>query len=117
MKDNNILNKLNNDGLTLVEVIVSMTLLAIVAAILLTGVMAAGSINSRSVDLTNEGYNQASMLEEDSNDASDGVESNIRVTVGGESSLVSGYLISRNDDNTGVGFTMFVPEVVIPTPL
>lgn len=111
MKDNKaIWRKLNNSGLSLVEVIVSMTLLVIVATILLTGIMASGSINAKSVDLTNEGYNQAAILEEAANQGStEGANPSI-VWTSNTILGVDGFLISSKDDSTGVGFTMFLPK-------
>lgn len=107
MKDNNpILNKQNKAGFTLVEVIVSMTLLVIVAGILLTGVMSSSAINSRSTDLTNEGYRIAALLEE----KEDGNEDEVLISVNGQNIMVSGLLLSE-DNEAGVGFTMFVPDL------
>jgi type II secretory pathway pseudopilin PulG len=118
MKDKKaIWEKLNNSGLSLVEVIVSITLLVIVATILLTGVMASGSINAKSADLTNAGYNQAALIEEAYKNNSGGVSYSVVVSSLGVDSVISGFLISSKDDNTGVGFTMFVPsegEIIIP---
>lgn len=107
MKDKNgIFNKLSSDGFTLVEVIVSMTLLVIVAGILLTGVMTSGAINTKSTDLTNEGYRLAALLEE----KEDGEGDEVSITISGENEIifVSGVLLSEYNEE-GVGFTMFVP--------
>lgn len=118
MKDNNpVLKRINKSGFSLVEVIVSMTLLVVVATMLLTGVMAAAAINAKSTDLTNQGYNQAAELEEQYKNQLAGDNYDVTISAKGQNSVVSGYLITSKDDYTGVGFTMFVPisdEIIIP---
>lgn len=118
MKDNNtILKMIDKGGLSLVEVIVSMTLLVVVATILLTGVMAAAAINAKSTDLTNQGYTQAAELEDLYKNQLAGDNYDVAISVKGQNSVVSGYLITSKDDYTGVGFTMFVPisdEIILP---
>lgn len=113
MKDNNIIKdkKFNNYGFSLVEVIVSMTILVIVATILLAGVMTAGTIRSRSVDLTRAGFNQAAELEADADSFSGTGAETVQLSINSEDIQVTGDYISRLDDNTGVGFTMFMAQV------
>jgi prepilin-type N-terminal cleavage/methylation domain-containing protein len=93
-------------GFTLVEVVVSMTLLVVVATVLLTGVMAAGKIRSRSVDLTRAGYEQAALLEQMT-----GVSTGSQVLIVNrvQDYQVWGDLLETEDPETGVGFMVFQP--------
>jgi prepilin-type N-terminal cleavage/methylation domain-containing protein len=93
-------------GFTLVEVVVSMTLLVVVATVLLTGVMAAGKISSRSVDLTRAGYEQAALLEQMT-----GVSTGSQVLIVNrvQDYQVWGDLLETEDSETGVGFMVFQP--------
>lgn len=117
-KDKTRVSELNKNGFSLVEVIVSMALLVVVATILLTGVMTAGAINSRSVDLTRAGYNQATLLEETRNSPGsppNGVtveHSSLTVTIPVGDQEVFGYYMSVPVDDSGFRFYLCVPDVI-----
>ncbi len=101
--------KMNSKGFTLVETLVSMTLLVVIASILLTGVMAAGRISGRSADITQAGYQQAAILEQ-KGPGTQVQSGTARIFRDGLEVFVAGKYYSVADESTGVEFSLFVPD-------
>lgn len=95
----------NNRGFSLVEIIVSLALLAAVATILLAGVSIGGKLSARSHDIAKSGYETAKELET-SIYREEGGSDSITVTVDGRN--VEGILIAKSGD-MGVEFKRFAP--------
>lgn len=103
-----ILNK-NGRGLTLIEVVVSAALLAIVALILVTIMSQALTSLKITKDRTNNGMSAAAKMESDkAGNVSGSTSSDFKIEFNGNTDSVPGTTVTESE--SGVTYREFVPD-------
>lgn len=95
-------------GMTLIEVIVSVAILAMVCLIAATALLSAGNIIRRGADIKAEGQKAAANIEQQK--ATGGVDESQAILVGGYK--FKGATAKVTEKN--VSYSIFVPSIVLP---